>query len=109
MSRLSGVFLAVVMTMAAACAGKMPPAASPADVQWAQSNWPTMAPEDLESGRQVLITKCAACHRAPLPEEYSPVAWPQHISEMAPRAKLTAADRSVLERYVVTLARTPAE
>jgi cytochrome c5 len=107
MGRLSGGFLAVVITMAA-CAAKAPPPASPADVQWAQSKWPAMSPGDLESGRQVLVGKCAGCHRVPLPEEYSPAAWPGYISEMAARAKLTADDRSVLERYVVTLARDPA-
>jgi mono/diheme cytochrome c family protein len=107
MVRLSGVFLSVVMTMAA-CAGKLPPPAGPADVQWAQSRWPAMAPSDLEAGRQVLLTKCAGCHRAPLPEEYSPAAWPHYLDEMAARAKLTATDRSVIEQYVLTLSRPPA-
>lgn len=92
----------------AACAGKLPPPATPADVQWAQGKWPTMAPGDLEVGRQVLLSKCVACHRAPLPEEYTPAAWPGYIAEMAGRAKLTPADRSVLEQYVITLSRTPA-
>lgn len=91
----------------AACAGKLPPPATPADVQWAQGRWPTMAPGDLEAGRQVLVTKCAGCHRAPLPEEYSSESWPGYIQEMSGRAKLTAADRGVLEQYVLTLSRAP--
>jgi cytochrome c5 len=102
-------FAAVLMMAmsAAACAGKMPRPATPADVQWAQGRWPGMAAGDLEAGRQVLVTKCANCHRAPLPEEHSSDAWPGYISEMAGRAKLTPEDRSVLEQYVLTLSRPP--
>ncbi len=94
-------------SLAVACAGKMPPPATPADVQWAQAQWPTVAAGDLEAGRQVLLGKCADCHRAPLPEEYASQAWPGYINEMAPRAKLTADDRNFLEKYVLTLSRKP--
>jgi cytochrome c5 len=108
MSRLlQRATLAVLTTMMVACAGKMPPPATPADVQWAQGRWPTMAPGDLEAGRQVLLTKCSGCHRSPLPEEYAASAWPGYISEMSGRAKLTPADRGVLEQYVLTLSRAP--
>lgn len=86
-----------------ACAGKLPPPATPSDVQWAQSKWPNASAGDLESGRQVLVTKCVSCHRAPLPEEHAPESWPDYINEMAPRAKLTVEDRGFLEQYVITL------
>ena len=107
-----GVLLAslAISAFAVACAGKLPPPATPADVQWAQAQWPTVAAGaagELEAGRQVLLGKCVDCHRAPLPEEYSSQAWPGYITEMAPRAKLTAEDRNVLEKYVLTLSRKP--
>lgn len=99
----------VISSLAVACAGKLPPPATPADVQWAQGQWPTVVAGDLEAGRQVLLTKCEDCHRPPLPEEHAPAAWPGYLDEMAPRAKLTAEDRNVLEKYVLTLARKPGQ
>ncbi len=103
MSRLFACGSAALVLMLAACAGKLPPPATPADVQWAQSQWPTATAADLEAGRQVLLTKCDGCHRPHLPEEFAPSAWPTYLTEMAPRAKLTAQDRAVLEQYVITL------
>jgi cytochrome c5 len=107
MRRLAAVGGFVMLLWAVACAGKRPPPATPADLQWAQRTWPAATSADLEAGRQVLVSKCGDCHRPPLPAEHAAAAWPHHLDEMAPRAEVTAEERRVLEQYLITLASNP--
>jgi cytochrome c5 len=95
----------LVAIFATSCALRLPPAATAADVVWAQRNWPSANERELEAGRQVLLSKCNSCHRSPMPDEYPAQSWPGYVAEMTPRAKLTEHDRTLLERYLITLAR----
>lgn len=92
--------------MLVACARKLPPPVTAADVSWAQQRWPSTNQAELEHGRKLLLSKCGgSCHRPPLPADQPPEAWPGHVGEMAERSGLTAQTREVLERYLITLAR----
>jgi cytochrome c5 len=102
---LPALLLAAVAVVAA-CARRVPPPASPADVSWAQRTWPTASAEDLEHGRRLVQSKCGgACHRPPMPLDQPASEWPRHIAEMSVRAGLTPETERLVEMYLVTLAR----
>jgi hypothetical protein len=84
--------------------GAPPPHATPADVERAAS--PTTL-EELERGRTRYIERCGGCHRPYEPAKYAPANWPEHVNEMAERAKLAAGDRRLIELYLVTLSARP--
>lgn len=89
-----------------ACARRVPPPVTAADVSWAQARWPQVSQADLEQGRKLLQSKCGgSCHRPPLPSEQPAEAWPHHVAEMAERSGLTPQTQALLEQYLITLAR----
>lgn len=53
-------------------------------------------------------SKCAACHRAYAPASRDRAAWAEVLSKMAPRAKLTEAERAAVLEYLQSNARDAA-
>ena len=96
--RASGFGLIAVI--AAACGGA-PPQATALDAQRAN-----VALAELNEGRTLLVQKCgASCHKVPLPSEHSALEWPRKLDEMSTRAGLDVRQRSLIELYLVTMAR----
>ncbi len=86
----------------AACARHSPPHATAKDAERAN-----LELAQLEQGRTLLLAKCAGCHNTPLPRDHAPAEWPRYMDEMAPKAKLDAAQRALIEQYLITMATAP--
>jgi mono/diheme cytochrome c family protein len=51
-------------------------------------------------GERLYRAKCAACHRAYPPASRDRAAWAEALSKMAPRAKLSDAERASVLQYL---------
>ncbi len=60
----------------------------------------------LQAGRQVFVTRCVECHLLQPIEKHSEARWHEIIATMAPRAKLTPAERIALETYLMAAKRS---
>jgi mono/diheme cytochrome c family protein len=56
--------------------------------------------QELQQGRVIYVDHCAACHNLYSPDDYSASQWPQILSGMAPRAGLSGANTSLVEKYL---------
>ncbi len=73
-----------------------------ADAQLAATRWPGTTVAQLEQGRAAYVANCSRCHALHVPEEYPASDWPALVDAMADRAKLGAADREAIVRFLVT-------
>ena len=73
-------------------------------VDWAAKTWPGTTRLDLEQGRATYIDKCSGCHTLHTPDEYPADHWRKVVLEMAPRAKLDAAEQDRVIRYLMAAA-----
>jgi len=89
MRRLLATVLLVACTPA-------PPVATAADAQRAN-----VALVELEQGRKLLVSKCTACHKAPLPSD----PWERYMDEMAEKSKLDVPQRHLIEQYLTVMKR----
>jgi len=55
---------------------------------------------DLQAGRTVFINSCGRCHNLYSPDSYSASNWKSIIPAMAPRAGLSAANTTLVTKYV---------
>lgn len=78
-----------------------PPVVTPELVAAAQRQWPTATAAQLSHGREVLMTKCTACHGVRQPADYSPAVWQGYLEVMSPRAQLDDQQRADVLRYVL--------
>src|SRR5512138_253222 len=92
---------ALVLILGLAACGMDPPRATALDAQ--RSN---IALEQLHEGRSLMIEKCGACHRPPLPTEKLATQWPKALDEMSTRSKLDNRQRHMIEQYLVVMAST---
>jgi len=90
---LAGLLLGV------AC-GSAVPRPDAADALWASGRWPGTTVSDLEKGRELFVARCAGCHNLPLPASKTPDEWLGVVDEMATVARLSAADRDAVARYL---------
>ena len=79
----------------AACS-PAPPVATAADAQRANVQL-----ADLAQGRKLLVGKCTACHKAPLPSD----PWERYMDEMAEKSKLDVPQRHLIEQYLTVMKR----
>lgn len=95
------VLLAIVASAVGGCAGSagIVPVV-PGDEKWASQRWPGTTMSDLSRGHDVFVSRCSSCHGLPRPELKSPDEWDHVLDEMAARAKLSAADRTLVNRYL---------
>jgi cytochrome c5 len=84
----------VLLALLAAC-GSPPPVVTAADAQRANVEL-----AELQEGRQLVVTKCSACHDAPLPSG----PWRKNIDDMSNKAKLSGEDRRLLVQYMEVMA-----
>ena len=58
----------------------------------------------LEAGRRIYLESCTQCHRAEPVRDYAAARWPGIITDMAGRARLTAAQQRAVLGYVLAAA-----
>ena len=67
-----------------------------------------VALDELQRGRAVVASKCGTCHKPPPPTERSASDWPRVLDVMGPRARLSPADRRLVEQSYVVMCEAPA-
>ena len=55
----------------------------------------------LREGRILFVSRCIECHTLPAVTSHTAAEWPRLIDEMAGRANLKPADRSVVLAYIL--------
>lgn len=90
----------VLLALAACGAALVHP--GPADATLAAARWPGTTVAELEHGRALYVSRCSRCHALHVPEQYAAVRWPDLITRMAPRAKLSLDERAAITRFLVT-------
>jgi mono/diheme cytochrome c family protein len=96
------VALLLGLAGASACAAGLPHP-SEVDVARARERWPETSRADLEKGREVYVVRCSTCHPLHRPTEYEPARWDAELHKMAPRARLSEAERDAHFRYVMAV------
>ncbi len=56
--------------------------------------------QELEQGRALYIDNCGACHSLFSPDAYTPVQWTGIMNSMAPKTTMSAAEISLVTKYV---------
>jgi hypothetical protein len=97
-SRLVVIAMLAASTLGA-CARSSPPMVTATDAE--RGN---VEIAELEQGRKLLIGKCTACHRVPMPNEHAPAEWPKMLDEMAARSNIDITQQKLIEKYLVTMA-----
>jgi hypothetical protein len=92
-----------VAAWTAGCAARIPPVRE-VDAAAAQAGWPGTTTADLDRGRHLYVVRCSACHLAHTPSERRSRDWPAVVDKMAPRAKLAAAEKIDVLRYLTVMA-----
>lgn len=75
------------------------------DLTQAQQSWPGTQLQELETGRQLYLSRCGSCHRPFEPHQLSEAMWPEAVTEMREQAKLDDAQVSAITKYIVTMSR----
>lgn len=57
----------------------------------------------LNAGRELLIKKCSGCHDTPSPGQRAPRDWPHQVGEMQQRSGIDAAQRALIEEFLVVM------
>jgi cytochrome c556 len=99
--RVPAIVLALVA--AAGCAAVLArPTAE--DARRATFQWPDATLDELKRGREIYVSRCSSCHDLYLPRDETPSKWPDILDDMGTRSKMSAAERSAVERFLTTLA-----
>ncbi len=100
------VLLSLSLGLVGACVAL--PRVTPEQLMRAQTRWPDATAQELEAGRQAYALKCSGCHSLHLPSEFTADEWHDEVEEMADKAKLSAADRERIERFLVATSKDSA-
>jgi cytochrome c5 len=73
---------------------------SHAELAAAQQRWPDATLESLISGQTIYTTKCNTCHGLKKIPGRTEASWDKEINRMAPKAKITEAEKEKLKRYI---------
>jgi len=92
--------LVVVPTVSGCAASPASAPVTPSDEKWASQRWPGTTLGDLTHGHDVFVSRCSSCHSLPRPDVKSPEQWGAVLDEMGARAKLSAAERDLVNRYL---------
>jgi mono/diheme cytochrome c family protein len=55
---------------------------------------------ELQQGRTIYMNSCGSCHGLNSPDSYSASNWKSIVANMAPKAGLTAAQTTLVTKYV---------
>lgn len=74
--------------------------ARPTPAQYARATTRGADAAFLDHGRELVSTRCAACHAPPQPASRAPEAWPADVARMAARSHLSDDDRRAVTAYL---------
>lgn len=97
--------LAVAAALLLGCAVAPLPSPTAADAEWAEARWPGHDLAALDRGRDLFVRKCAACHSLPAPAAVPADRWPAVIEDMGREARLGAAEREAILRFLLATGR----
>ncbi len=93
---------AVMLTMGCQPRGNAHlPETTPAMAKAAQARWPDATVDQLTRGRILMGARCSECHGLADPASEPANEWPEIMRRMAKKAKLDAAQREDVLRYVL--------
>ena len=72
-----------------------------ADVAAADAVFPGATLAELQRGRDAFVARCAGCHQLPAPSRVAPAEWPRLVDRMAPDARISDEEKSLIARYLV--------
>jgi hypothetical protein len=91
---------ALLLAAAASCGGSAVPRPTDAHLARARARWPDTTQASLERGRELYVARCSGCHPLHPPATQPAARWAALVDEMAPRARLSAAERDLVLRYL---------
>lgn len=97
--------LLVVTTIAITmyqCSGPKFIAKTPSDAELtvAQKRWTDATNQSLSDGYMIFTTRCNKCHSLKNIPKRTEASWEKTLAKMAPKAKLTDAEKETLKRYI---------
>lgn len=72
-------------------------------IQAAQARWPSANVSELLEGNKIYTTQCNKCHGNFPVEQFSEKKWLHEIDAMAPKANLSAEEKTRLTRYILSM------
>lgn len=93
-------FAAALLLAALSCGGGAVPRPTEAHLARARARWPDTTRASLEQGRQLYVARCSGCHPLHPPGTQPAARWAEVLDEMAPRARLSGAERELVLRYL---------
>jgi hypothetical protein len=96
---------AALLFTALACGGGAVPHPTEAHLARARARWPDTTRASLERGRDLYVARCSGCHPLHRPDAQPADRWATVLDEMAPRARLTPAERDLVLRYLTAASR----
>jgi len=91
---------AAVLFAAFGCGGSAVPHPTDAHLARARARWPNTTRASLERGRTIYVARCSGCHPLHSPATHPASQWAAVVDEMAPRARLSPAERDLVLRYL---------
>lgn len=98
------VFLGLMVLVGCAGAASAIPRPNEAHVRFAAERWPGTSQAELAEGRDLYVRKCGGCHALHRPADVVGGQWPANLDEMAVKAHLSAAQKTVIARYLEAVA-----
>ncbi len=68
----------------------------------AQKTWPGSTLDELKEGNSIYRNECTQCHKNFDIVKFSEKKWKHEIDEMAPKAKLSAAQKEKLSKFILS-------
>jgi uncharacterized membrane protein len=98
--RLLGFALATTMlNVGCQSLTSIAPSVSPAMAKSAKTQG--FSPENLATGRNLLLTRCISCHSLVPISKFSAQRWPELVASMSERASLNETERAQITAYLV--------
>jgi hypothetical protein len=72
------------------------------DAHWVEQQGAHTNLAGLQAGRNLYVSRCAACHSLRLPEELTPAEWPRKVEDMGERAHLDRGQRQLVAWYLTS-------
>jgi hypothetical protein len=93
------VVSALIILFIVSCANLAPPPeVSPALIANARPDHASA--QELETGRNLFVSRCLECHTLPPARKYSPGEWPHLVDRMSGRANLSAGEQAAIVAYL---------
>lgn len=74
-----------------------------ADVADGQKLFPELTLDTLHAGYKVAKSNCSKCHAVRMPWSETTEDWPAYIKKMGAKAKLSDADKDLVQQYMMSL------